>query len=215
MIRHLPATNWAESWKKHFPALEIGSALLIRPEWIRRRPRTGQQLITLDPGLSFGTGHHPTTKFCLQELVRARPRKTARSMLDIGSGSGILTIAAAKLGFCPILAFDLDPVAVKVARANARRNDVERSVQIFQADLKMMGEKPEPYTVVCANLQTDLLIHQAPVIAGAVARGGRLVLAGILSTEMAQVRSVYEGFQLHPLRIRNGKEWSSVAFERP
>jgi len=214
-IRHLPATNWAESWKKHFPPLEIGTALLIRPEWIRRRPRAGQLLITLNPGLSFGTGHHPTTKFCLQELARARPRKATKSMLDIGSGSGLLAIAAAKLGYRPIHAFDLDPVAVKVARANARRNGVGRRVRIAQADLKRIGGKLLPYAVVCANLQTDLLLHQAPIIAGAVAHGGRLVLAGILRSEMAQVRSVYEDLQLLPLRVRNGKEWSSVTFERP
>jgi ribosomal protein L11 methyltransferase len=213
-IRLLPPTDWAESWKRHFPALEVGSALLVRPEWIHRPPRSGQELIILDPGLSFGTGHHPTTKFCLRELVRARPRNTLKSMLDIGSGSGLLAIAAAKLGYRPVHAIDSDPVAVRISRANARRNQVGRSVHVVRADLKTLAEKLGTHDVVCANLQADLLLNHASAIARAVTSGGRLVLAGILRTELEQVRSTYESLQLQTLHTRHEKEWSSVSFRR-
>lgn len=215
IIRPLPATNWAESWKKHFPALEIGKALLIRPEWIRRAPRPGQHVVTLDPGLSFGTGHHPTTRFCLRELVKARPRQNPKSMLDIGTGSGLLAIAAAKLGFQPIFAFDSDPVAVRVAQANARRNGVRRRIRIFESNVRDLRCTLRLHDVVCANLQTDLLLEQAPGIAGAVARGGRLVLAGILRAEMPSVLQTYEHHHLQRVHVTAGKEWSSVAFQRP
>src|SRR5262249_36198045 len=89
--------DWAKCWKRHFRAMEFGRALLVKPSWIRRRPRTGQQVVVLDPGLSFGTGQHPTTGFCLKQIVAIRQRDEAQSLLDIGTGSGILAIAAVKL----------------------------------------------------------------------------------------------------------------------
>src|SRR5437867_4666504 len=89
--------DWAESWKRHFKPIEVGSALLLKPSWSRRKPRKNQAVVVLDPGLSFGTGQHPTTRFCLQQLVTLRRKGKAQSFLDIGTGSGILAIAAAKL----------------------------------------------------------------------------------------------------------------------
>src|SRR5581483_10061679 len=96
--------DWADSWKRHFKAISVGKALLIKPSWIRRKPVSGQALVVLDPGLSFGTGQHPTTRFCLGQLVLARKRG-AKSLLDIGTGSGILAIAAARLGYEKVEAF--------------------------------------------------------------------------------------------------------------
>ncbi|HWH69999.1 MAG TPA: 50S ribosomal protein L11 methyltransferase, partial [Candidatus Sulfotelmatobacter sp.] len=126
--------DWAESWKRHFKPLEIGSALLIRPSWSQRRPRKGQALVVLDPGLSFGTGQHPTTGFCLQQLVACRRPKQGQSLLDIGSGSGILAIAAVRLGYQPVEAFDFDPEAVRVARDNAQQNGVAEQIDFRQQD---------------------------------------------------------------------------------
>src|SRR6266478_6025913 len=111
-IRKVRREDWAESWKKHFQPLEIGRALLIIPSWSRRRPRAGQAVVVLDPGLSFGTGQHPTTAFCLEQIVARRQIGGRQSFLDIGTGSGILAIAAARLGYRPVRAFDLDPAAV-------------------------------------------------------------------------------------------------------
>ena len=100
-LKRIRQEDWAESWKRHFKPLVIGSALLLKPSWSRRRPRKGQAVVVLDPGLSFGTGRHPTTAFCLRQLVARRRRGEAQSCLDIGTGSGILAIAAAKLGYAP------------------------------------------------------------------------------------------------------------------
>ena len=122
--RRLGRQDWAESWKRHFPPLAFGGRLRIQPTWSRGRARAGEALVRLDPGLSFGTGHHPTTGFCLAQLVRARRPSQPQSLLDAGTGSGILAIAAAKLGYTPVHAFDFDPQALRVARANARLNRV-------------------------------------------------------------------------------------------
>ena len=100
-LKRIRQEDWAESWKLHFKPVVIGSALLLKPSWSRRRPRKGQAVVVLDPGLSFGTGRHPTTAFCLRQLVARRRRAEAQSCLDIGTGSGILAIAAAKLGYAP------------------------------------------------------------------------------------------------------------------
>jgi hypothetical protein len=118
----IPREDWAESWKRHFKPIDVGSRLLIKPSWSRRRPKPGQKVLVLNPGLSFGTGQHPTTGFCLQQLVAARKQDAGQSLLDMGTGSGILAIAGFKLGYRPVVAFDCDPAAVRIARANARRN---------------------------------------------------------------------------------------------
>ena len=105
----VPHEDWAESWKRHFHPLEIGAKLLIKPSWSKRRARKGQSVVVLDPGLSFGTGQHATTRFCLRELVALRRPGKAQSLLDIGTGSGILAIAAARLGYAPIEAWTVTP----------------------------------------------------------------------------------------------------------
>src|ERR1051326_5520108 len=118
--------DWAESWKRHFKPLQIGRKLLIKPSWSQHKALAGQAVIILDPGLSFGTGHHPTTSFCLKELARfagkgkEHPKGWTpnRAFLDAGTGSGILAIAAAKLGFSTVEAFDFDSEALAVARRN-------------------------------------------------------------------------------------------------
>src|SRR2546425_4056508 len=145
--------DWAESWKRYFRPLEIGSALLIKPSWSKRRPRKGQAIIILDPGLSFGTGQHPTTSFCLEQLAAHRNDGAAQSVLDLGTGSGILAIAAAKLGYQPVHAIDLDAEAIRIARANARRNRSSRRIRFLEQDLtKVPRQASENYSVICANL---------------------------------------------------------------
>ena len=142
--------DWAESWKRHFKPIDIGGALLVKPSWSRKRPRDGQTVVILDPGLSFGTGQHPTTAYCLKEVVRysratihnRNSPKKSQSFLDIGTGSSILAIAAAKLGYTPIRAFDFDPEAVRVAHANARATRVLNKVKITRNDAAKLPIKP-------------------------------------------------------------------------
>jgi ribosomal protein L11 methyltransferase len=227
--------DWAESWKRHFKPIEIASALLIKPGWARQRPKKGQAVVILDPGLSFGTGQHPTTAFCLQELVTARfkfrasgfavgtrpfrkkqkleTQNSKPAFLDIGTGSGILAIAAAKLDYAPVDAFDFDPEAVRIALGNARKNRVSRRVRITRADVtKLAIRSRKQYDLICANLISTLLVAEHRRILSRLKRNGVLVVAGILGTEFAQVQKAYERAGLRLVASRTKKEWRSGAF---
>lgn len=207
--------DWAESWKKHFQPMEIGRALLVRPSWSKRKLKKGQQEIVLDPGLSFGTGQHPTTKFCLEQVVAFRNPASKQSFLDIGTGSGILAIAATKLGYKPVEAFDFDPEAVRISRANAEQNGLGERLSITRKDLTKIPQKPaRQFDLVCANLVYDLLLEQKQRIINRLKPEGRLVLAGILQTQFQRVREAFEraGLKLREHTVE--KEWESGAFTR-
>ena len=233
--------DWAESWKRHFKPLAIGDALLIKPSWEKVKPRRGQVVVILDPGLSFGTGHHATTSFCLRQLVAVRegagvgsrsgaggkPCASARalnpnlepapplSLLDIGTGSGILAIAAAKLGYSPVRCFDFDPESVRVAKANAAQNDVAHLVKPVRRDLtKLPRTSAMRYHVICANLIYDLLIVERDRILARLRPDGVLVLAGILQTQFAKVKHAYGRAGLRLIATEVEKEWQSGAFVR-
>ena len=221
-IAKVKREDWAESWKRHFHPLEIGADLLIKPSWIKQRPKKDQAVVILDPGLSFGTGQHPTTSFCLHQIVAAgcdrrnRPSQsaaTAKSFLDIGTGSGILAIAAAKLGFALVHAFDFDPEAVRVAKENTRKNRVDLKIKLTRGDVTKLPMKPaRQYDLVCANLISNLLIAERRRIVNRLKPGGTLVLAGILAVEFGEVQAAFEklGLKLAAKRVEN--EWCSGAF---
>lgn len=242
-IARVRREDWAESWKKYFKVITIGSSLIIKPSWSKLRPKPGQAVVVLDPGLSFGTGQHPTTSFCLRQIVsylcrvgssRAgsarllpsssssyRGRSSAGasryqpSLLDIGCGSGILAISAAKLGFAPVDAFDFDPVSVRVAQKNCRTNRVKNKITVARKDLtKIPFDSRRKYDVVCANLMAPLLIAERGRILNRLAPGGTLILAGILATEFESVRTRYECAGLKLIATKQEREWQSGAFKR-
>ncbi len=214
-LRRLAPADWAEAWKRHFKPIEIGRTLLIKPSWSRRLPRRGQQVIVLDPGLSFGTGQHPTTRFCLEEIARRKTPFGERSLLDIGSGSGILAIAAARLGYRPVHALDCDAEAVSIAQANARENQLSEAIQFFRRDLaRLPMHSRTRYEVVCANLASDLLLRERERIMRRLAPGGLLVLAGVLRREFSELRRAYRSAGLRLCADRVEDEWHSGSFER-
>ena len=206
--------DWVESWKRHFHPLEIGKTLLVKPSWSKKQPLKNQAVVILDPGLSFGTGQHPTTSFCLNELVRRRKFGTPQSFLDIGTGSGILAIAAAKLGYQPVHAFDFDPESVRVAKENARKNRVNaRQLKLVRGDVTGLPLKPaRQYDLVCANLISNLLIAEKRRIANRLKPGGALVLAGILAPEFGEVERAFTSLKLKPVASRVENEWCSGSF---
>lgn len=213
-IRKVAARDWAESWKRHFKPVSIGRKLLVKPTWNRRKPVQGQAMVLLDPGLSFGTGQHATTRFCLQELVRFRNPDRPQSVLDAGMGSGILALAAVALGYAPVDGFDYDPDCVRTARENAALNRLQDRVRFEQADVTRIPMRPERrYDVVCANLMADLLIAEAKRIVARVAKGGRLVLAGILVTQFPQVEAAYGKLGWKRIADCTEGEWKSASFE--
>ena len=205
--------DWARSWRRHFQPIPVGKNLFIKPSWSRRRPLAGQVAIVLDPGLSFGTGHHPTTFFCLRQLLYLRRPNKSQSLLDLGTGSGILAISAAKLGFQPIDALDFDPDALRTAQANASQNRVSSRICFRSADVSRLPlRSAQKYSVICANLLADLLMRECRRILNRLAPGGHVILAGILKREFNLVRRVYEqaGFSL--IADRTEDEWRSGTF---
>jgi ribosomal protein L11 methyltransferase len=209
-VRKIRRENWAESWKRHFKPLEVSTRLLIKPSWSKRKSKRGQAVVVLDPGLSFGTGQHPTTSFCLEQLARLRRDDTKQSLLDAGCGSGILAIAAVKLGYAPVEAFDFDPEAVRVAKENARVNQVEP--RISRRDLTKLPAMGKQFDVVCANLIYDLLIAERTKLVNRVAPGGTLVLAGILKEQFAAVKRAFVEAGMKSVAERTVGEWCSGAF---
>jgi ribosomal protein L11 methyltransferase len=214
-ITRVREQDWANSWRRHFKPLEIGKSLLIQPGWSRRRPKPAQAVVTLDPGMSFGTGQHPTTAFCLSELVRLHDPKRKQSVLDVGTGSGILSICAAKLGYGPVHALDVDPLSIKIARANARKNGAAKRIQFACQDFSRTPRRgAKQYSVVCANLIANLLLSEKERLLGNVIEGGHLVVAGILKEEFSAIHSAFmkAGFRLDRSKVQG--EWRSGSFRR-
>jgi len=211
--RKIKSSDWQESWKRHFKPLEIGNRLLIKPSWNQRKPKRNQACIILDPGLSFGTGQHATTRFCLEEIERLQQSDAPQSLLDIGTGSGILAIAGAKLGFQKIKAFDYDPEAVRVARENAASNDVADNIQMSRSDLtRLKPESRTRYSIVCANLTHDLLKTYATTILSRVQAQGYLLLAGILKEQFPAVEARFQALGCRLINSQVEKEWKSGSF---
>jgi ribosomal protein L11 methyltransferase len=214
-IKKVPPQDWSESWKKHFKSLEIGKSLLIKTSWSKKQPRKNQATVILDPGLSFGTGQHPTTRFCLEELVRFRNPSLPQSLLDIGTGSGIIAISAAKLGYRPVHALDNDPVSVRIAQANARRNRVAKMVEISCRDLKALPlRSSEKYEIICANLIDELLIKHVKQFLNRLQERGLLVVAGVLATQFPSLTSEFQKIGLELAETRRENEWQSAVFLR-
>jgi ribosomal protein L11 methyltransferase len=205
--------DWAESWKKHFKPFDVGRSLLVKPSWSGCKPRAGQKVVILDPGLSFGTGQHPTTRFCLDQIAAFRESLPPQSFLDAGTGSGILAIAAAKLGYKPVDAFDFDPEAVRIARRNAKRNRVDRQVRVRHCDLARLAvNQVRRYDLVCANLTRDLLVEHRAKLTSLISEGGRLVLAGILGSQFDAVAECFAGEGLELTKRSSPGEWTSGVF---
>ena len=189
--RLVEEADWADAWKQHFPVLRVGRRLVIRPTWRRHRAADGDVVLALDPGMAFGTGLHPTTRLCLaalEGLADAAPSRGAR-VLDVGCGSGILAIAAVRLGAASALGVDTDPIAVEATTANARRNRIARRIRAREGSVPT-GEGP--FDVVLANLIASLLVRLAPELRAELAPGGTLLASGIFVDREAEVRDAFD-----------------------
>ncbi len=208
--RIVQEADWAEAWKAFFPVLRIGRRIVIRPTWRRHRRKPDDVVLALDPGMAFGTGLHPTTRLCLAMLESSadRGRLDGASVLDVGCGSGILTIAALRLGGGHALGVDTDPIAIEATLANARRNRLVRRLRARVGSLPADGG---PYDVVLANLIAGVLVPLAPLLRGALRGGGTLLASGIFIDREAEV---VDAFRAAGLVIRDrAAEGEWVALE--
>jgi ribosomal protein L11 methyltransferase len=190
LTRVVDEADWAEAWKAHFPVLRVGRRLVIRPSWRRHRAAPDEIVLALDPGMAFGTGLHPTTRLCLVglESLAARGAVDGARVLDVGCGSGILGIAAARLGAERVVGLDLDPIAIEATTANARRNRLGRRVT---ARLGSVPSGEPPFDVVLANLIASVLVTLAGGLAAELRRGGSLLASGIFRDREPEVREAF------------------------
>ena len=203
-------SDWSEAWKKYFKPIEISEKLLIRPSWLNDEPLPGQKVLQIDPGMSFGTGQHATTNYCLKCIDRYAGSK--KSLLDAGCGSGILAIAGALLDYGPIDAFDFDPEAVAVAGENAALNKVADRINLEVGNAADYPGRAEKYDLVCANILGHLLIAFRFNIVSWVAPGGVLVLSGILDRDFDKVSAAFAEVGMTEIERFRDKDWTSGTF---
>ena len=224
--------EWAEAWKRFFGVERVGRRLVVCPTWIDYAPRAEEVVIRLDPGMAFGTGQHPTTRLCLEALEsRLRPGQEvpgrARTgprlgtpvwVLDLGTGSGILAIAAALLGAARVIALDNDPVAVGVARQNVAVNGVEGRVQVLEGSLGATGPLPDAdaprFDMVLANISTAGITEAAPALARVLAPGGTLIASGIGDASVEVCRGALEKAGLTILEQADRDGWCALICTR-
>lgn len=215
-IKRIAEEDWSSSWKGNFKPLRVGAHLVIRPTWEEFAAAPGDIIIDLDPGMAFGTGTHATTRLCLTVLERIMsreitPGRYARKVLDVGTGSGILGIAAAKLGAQQVVAIDVDEDAVRAAAGNSALNGVSAHIQVSDTPLAMIGGF---FDVILANILAEDLARLAPELTGRLAPGGFLVLSGILTEKEPLVADRYADFDPVPVEVLREEDWSCMVYRR-
>ena len=184
-VRVVEEEEWQESWKEHFHVLRVGTRIAIVPTWRTYEPQPDDVVITLDPGMAFGTGHHPTTRMCLELLERHV--EPGDRVLDLGCGSGILSIAAVKLGASKVLGLEIDPIAAGVAVRNVRENGVQDTVATDEASLPHPQVEANSYDLLVANVSAKVITELADHIVRVVRSGGTLIFSGILDKQQTEV----------------------------
>ncbi|MEN8255602.1 MAG: 50S ribosomal protein L11 methyltransferase [Verrucomicrobiota bacterium] len=202
--------DWTTFWQHHFQAMELGHNLRIVPEW-EPVPEDGRINIIINPGLSFGTGGHFTTKFCIEALEEAFQALNPETMIDAGTGSGILSIAAIKLGIPDVVAFDHDPTCVDQCNVNAKRNGVEGKIHFFQADVLEPGWSSKPADIVCANILTSVLLEAAPLIKRATKK--RMLLSGIREIEADAVAETFVQLGCREISRDGDGQWCGLVID--
>ncbi len=202
--------DWAEAWKEHFQVERYGQRIVVVPSWREYTALPNDVVLTLDPGMAFGTGQHETTRMCLEAIERTVTAGTG--VLDVGCGSGILSIAAAKLGAGMVRAVDVDPVCVRVSAENIALNSV--SVEVQEGSLGAAWPFPDgptgTFDVVVANIIARAIIDMADDLVGALRPDGRLIVSGVIGEREAEVLEALKKQELHVESVRAMGEWRCI-----
>ncbi len=218
-IRFVADRDWMMGWRAFFKASQPGRRIVVKPPWIRLRSR-GMIVIDIEPGMAFGTGTHSTTRLCLRALEKAftgrydfprRGWKAPHSVLDVGMGSGILSIAAAKLGARSVLGIDVDQRAIDNARNNIRINNVSGRVRIRRAPISQIGKH---FDVVVANIDAKTIEEMRFSLMDRVGAGGALILSGVLGEEVGPLRKLFPDASFALMEVTQENGWACLTFTR-
>jgi ribosomal protein L11 methyltransferase len=205
--------DWSKQWQKHFSTCRVGRSMVIKPSWEEYLPQSGDVVIEMDPGMAFGTGAHPTTRMCLErieDLIRRSDPPVCR-MLDVGTGSGILSIAAAKLGIEKVVGVDIDPIALGYARKNAVINRVAQRVEVRDCPLEMIGEQ---FDLILANILSEILLRLRTQLLKRLTARGILVLSGILAEDAHKIETAFSSKKYRLLDSRLQGEWACLVLQK-
>ena len=199
--------DWGEEWKKYFKPLRVSKNIIIKPTWERYTPAGRDIVIEIDPGMAFGTGQHPSTRMCLEAIediiLKDRAIKNWR-VLDVGTGTGILGIACAKLGAERVLCVDIDKKAVEIAQENAAINHLENRVEIINHDVSTINE---PFDLIVANLTANILIRLRAHLISLIENTGYLVISGIIEQNKTDIESHFLSDKMILHHVIAEKEW--------
>ena len=210
-INGLKEEDWANSWKQYYKTLKIGKRIVIVPAWETYEPKDGEITVRMDPGMAFGTGTHETTRLVMKmmqdEIVGGE------RVLDVGTGSGILSICASKLGARECFAYDIDPVAVRVAEENSERNECS-NITVGVSDLLYGIDRREKYDFAVANIVADIIVRMLPDVEAVLKPGAPLILSGIISEYKAKVVDAAEALGYKVIREEQENDWVALMVKK-
>ena len=214
----MPEVDWEESWKENYPAVEVGKSLVVLPYWLADEDHDGRKPVVLDPGLTFGTGAHPSTQMVMEAMEELVTPDS--SCLDLGSGSGILSIAALRLGAKNAIGVDIDPKAEDIARENAGYNGYS-SPEFTALTGNVTSDKPlmdkllkNQYDIVLVNIVADVIISLSPVLPGFLTENSTLICSGILDTRLSDVLAAVKKAGLTVTAVRQKEDWRCIVVKK-
>jgi len=214
IYRMVEETDWAEAWKAHYHPLRIGRRLVIRPLWTEVELGADDVEVALDPGMAFGTGTHPTTQLCLEAIEALMP--SGVNVLDLGTGSAILAIAAAKLGAASVLALDIDPIAVEAAAKNVEQNGVSDKITVQEGSLSSVITSARRFDFMLCNILARIIIQMCDEHLGDTIRPGGLgIFSGIIVDQADDVEAALRKTGLDPYARRIQGDWVVIEARRP
>lgn len=206
--------DWADAWKKHYKPVRLGERILVRPLWIDVELRDSDIEIALDPGMAFGTGTHPTTQLCLEALERMVT--SGIDVLDLGCGSGILSIAAAKLGATKVIGIDIDQLAVDATIENAQQNGVADKIKAHRGGLDTVITSARRYDLVVVNILAKIIIAMCDEKLGETVRpGGKAIFSGVIESQTEAVEEALRKTGLEPTARYQQGDWMLIEAQRP